>query len=80
MMKNGIQELGDMAEGNCTHYWIIDSDNVGVCQYCDEVRDFGKLLEKAGVFVSGRRGAKARKKVARNPYGGRRKRLKEELL
>ncbi len=32
-----------MAKGNCTHHFIIDSDNVGRCRYCGEVRDFGKL-------------------------------------
>ena len=46
---------------NCAHYWIINSDNVGHCRHCPEVRDFGLLLERAGVFVAaGRRGAKAR--------------------
>jgi hypothetical protein len=28
---------------NCTHHWIIDSENVGRCRYCPAVRDFGKL-------------------------------------
>ncbi len=43
------------------HHFIIDSDNVGCCRYCGEVRDFGRLLQRAGVFaVTGRRGAKAR--------------------
>lgn len=27
----------------CTHYWVIDSYNVGVCKYCQEVRDFDRL-------------------------------------
>ncbi|GAI61626.1 unnamed protein product [marine sediment metagenome] len=47
-MKNGIQELGDMVKGNCTHYWIIDSSNVGRCKDCPEVRDFGRLLQREG--------------------------------
>ena len=48
---------------NCTHHFIIDSDNVGRCRYCPEVRDFGRLLQREGVFaVAGRRGAKARKR------------------
>ncbi|GAJ19601.1 unnamed protein product, partial [marine sediment metagenome] len=43
-------------------HFIINSSNVGRCRYCGEVRDFGRLLEKAGVFVAaGRRGAKASK-------------------
>ena len=28
------------------HYWIIDSNNVGRCRDCSEVRDFGKLLRR----------------------------------
>jgi len=66
-----------MANDNCTHYWIIDSDNVGHCKYCPEVRDFGKMLMKQGVFVAaGKRGAKARKEVS----GKKRRRKKKEVL
>ena len=67
-----------MDNNNCTHHWLIDSDNVGRCRYCPEVRDFGRLLQREGVFaVAGRRGAKARKEV----LGKRRKKKpKEELL
>jgi len=55
-----------MVRENCTHWWIIDSDNVGRCRYCPEVRDFGRLLQREGVFaVVGRRGAKASKGVVR---------------
>ncbi|GAJ23313.1 unnamed protein product, partial [marine sediment metagenome] len=59
-----------------------DSDNVGVCRYCGEVRDFGRLLQRAGVFAGGRRGAKASKGVARKPYvyGNKRGRKKKEEL
>ncbi|MBA7638445.1 hypothetical protein ES703_46101 [subsurface metagenome] len=53
-------EATDMAEGKCPpHHFIINSQNVGHCKDCPEVRDFGRLLEREGVFVSGRRGAKA---------------------
>ena len=63
-MKNGIQELGDMVKDNCTHHWLIDSDNVGRCRHCLEVRDFRELLTREKVFaVAGRRGAKARKEA-----------------
>lgn len=77
-MKNGIQELGDMVKSNCTHHWMIDSDNVGRCRYCGEVKDFGELLRRAGVLaVAGRRGAKARKEVLDKKRGGK---PKEEFL
>jgi len=57
------------------HYFIIDSDNVGRCRYCPEVRDFGRLLQREGVFsVAGRRGAKASKGVVR-----KRRKPKEEF-
>ncbi len=53
------------------HYFLIDSENVGHCRHCPEVRDFGLLLQRAGVFVvAGRRGAKA--------SGGKRGRKKKE--
>ena len=36
------------AVGQCTHYWIIDANNVGHCikPGCGAVRDFGKELKK----------------------------------
>lgn len=37
---------------NCKHHWIIDSENVGHCKHCLEVRDFGKSLQREGVFVA----------------------------
>ncbi|MBA7676225.1 hypothetical protein ES703_84466 [subsurface metagenome] len=75
-MKGG-KEGGKVS--NCTHYWIIDSDNVGHCRYCPEVKDFGRLLQREGVFAAaGRRGAKASKGVPRKPYGSRRRRKKKE--
>ena len=59
------------------HYWIVDSENVGRCRDCPEVRDFGRLLQREGVFaVAGRRGAKARKEV----LGKKRVRKKKEEL
>jgi len=59
---------------NCTHYWIIDSSNVGRCQYCPEVRDFGDLLQKQGVFVAaGRRGSEARQEALRGKRDRRKK-------
>lgn len=71
-----------MAQGKCPpHYWIIDSDNVGHCRYCGEVRGFGELLRRNGVFVAaGQRGAKASKGVARRPSRSRRGRKKKEEL
>ncbi|GAJ12970.1 unnamed protein product, partial [marine sediment metagenome] len=60
---------------------IIDFENVGHCKDCPEVRDFGRLLQREGVFVAaGRRGAKASKGVARRPYRSRRGRKKKEVL
>ena len=60
---------------NCTHHFIIDCSNVGVCKYCGEVRDFEKLRRKAERETS--------KKVEGNPYGraGKKKgRKKKEVL
>ncbi|GAI72046.1 unnamed protein product [marine sediment metagenome] len=44
-MKNGIQELGDMVKHKCPpHHFIVNSENVGYCKDCPEVKDFGRLL------------------------------------
>jgi len=60
------------------HHFLINSENVGYCKYCPEVRDFGRLLQKAGVFVAaGQRGAKARKAVLGKRRG---RKKKEEIL
>ena len=67
-----------MAKAKHAHHWLIDSDNVGRCK-CGEVRDFGELLTRTGVFVAaGRRGAKASKGVPRRPYRGRVARKEKE--
>jgi hypothetical protein len=29
------------------HYWLINSQNVGYCKKCGQVKDFGKELKKA---------------------------------
>ena len=64
-----------MDNNNCTHHWLLDSENVGHCKFCPEVRDFGRLLQREGVFaVAGRRGAKARKEVLGKKEEGKRRR------
>lgn len=30
----------------CTHYWLIDSDEIGICRYCGRKRDFKKLMRQ----------------------------------
>ncbi len=46
------------------HHFSINSENVGHCKDCSEVRDFGRLLQREGVFAeAGRRGARARKET-----------------
>ena len=74
LMKNGIQELGDMAKHKCPpHYWITNSENVGHCIYCPAVKDFGELLRRDGVFAAaGQRGAKARQEVLGKRRGRKR--------
>ncbi len=60
-----MSKVTEEKEGKCPpHHFIINSENVGYCKDCPEVRDFGRLLQREGVFVlAGRRGAKARKGV-----------------
>ncbi len=57
------------------HYFLINSENIGYCKYCPEVRNFLELLRQTGVFViAGRRGAKAKKAT----FGEKRGRKKKE--
>ncbi|MBA7634672.1 hypothetical protein ES703_42262 [subsurface metagenome] len=64
------------SEDKCPpHYFMVNSENVGYCKDCPAVKDFGRLLQKEGVFA-GRRGAKARKEV----LGKKRRRKKKEVL
>ena len=81
-MKNGIQELGDMAvqqkvktrKHKCPpHHFIINSENVGRCKYCPAVKDFGEILRREGYFASSKS-----KKGGKKGKRGRKK--KEELL
>ena len=55
------------------HHFLIDSDDVGVCRYCDEERDFRKLMGRESKFLglTAKRGGKR---------GRRKKKLKEALL
>lgn len=32
----------------CVHYWMIDSQSVGRCKKCSEVKDFEKLRRELG--------------------------------
>ena len=61
------------------HYWIINAENEGHCRYCSEVRDFGSLLQKAGVFVAARRRRTKASSVARRPSHSRVGRKEKEL-
>jgi hypothetical protein len=36
-----VEEKTDL---ECIHHWIIDNGNVGICKYCNQKRDFGRLL------------------------------------
>lgn len=62
------------------HHFLIDSNDVGVCRHCGEVRDFGLLLRKNGMLeVARKRGAKARQETL-GKKRGRKKRKKKEAL
>ena len=35
------------AKDKCTHYWVLDSKDIGVCKYCGKKRDFRSLLRQS---------------------------------
>jgi len=39
-------------KSKCIHYWVIDSNNIGVCKYCGLKRDFRKLRQKQREKIS----------------------------
>jgi len=55
------------------HYFVINSDNVGHCKYCPEVRDYGKLLWKEGrlIKVKAELGRHSKRSKAIYGYGKR---------
>jgi len=34
------------------HYWLVDSEDVGRCKYCGQVRDFGELHRKLTLQIA----------------------------
>jgi hypothetical protein len=34
------------------HYWLVDSENVGKCKYCGQVKDFGELHRKLTLQIA----------------------------
>ncbi len=50
-----LETLTVITKDQCTHYWLIDSDEVGTCKSCGRKRNFRKLMKKA---TSGRGGRK----------------------
>ena len=54
------------------HYFMINSENVGHCKYCPEVRDFNSLLRREGLLS----GSKSKKGGTK----GKRGRKKKEAL
>ena len=57
------------------HHFILNSENVGHCKYCPEVRDFGEILRRQGYGLrsKSKRGGGTKGKRGRPPK-------KEELL
>ena len=41
----------------CTHYWIINSDEIGICKYCGRKRNFNRLMRETLEPETGRRQA-----------------------
>jgi len=40
MKRNARGTTKEKATRRCTHYWLIDDRNVGVCKYCGRVKKF----------------------------------------
>ena len=46
-----------LAIDGCTHYWIINSDEIGICKYCGRKRNFKRLARETIETESSKRQA-----------------------
>jgi len=61
-----VSKVTEEKEGKCPpHRFIINSENVGYCKDCPEVRDFGRLLRREGQLP----GSKAKKGGSKGKRG-----------
>lgn len=60
------------------HYFVINSDNVGHCKYCPEVRDFEKLRRKEEHLLEVKSKLARRRSKAIYGYGKRGRKPKYE--
>lgn len=60
------------------HHFIVDSNDVGRCIYCPEVRDFGELQRREAHLLEAKAKLGSRSKAIYG-YGRRGRRRKSEL-
>jgi len=53
--KRNVGSAMVLTVDRCTHHWMIDSDNLGVCKHCGRKRNFKKMINEAKEAEAGRR-------------------------
>ena len=74
VIKEYLGNLGDLtfeqsvgattvvAVDKCVHYWIIDSNEIGICKYCGRTRNFKRTMKEATETQNKRRQVGRKKK------------------
>jgi hypothetical protein len=67
VIRENVGSLGDftyeqsvdttkvLAIDKCTHYWIINSDEIGICKYCRRKRDFKRMRSESSQMETRKR-------------------------
>ena len=58
-----------VSEAECRHHWLIDSNDVGVCKYCGQKKDFRSLGQPARKTVRKKAPSEIKRKRVNNPWG-----------
>ena len=61
--------MSELEKGECRHYWLIDSNDVGVCKYCGQKKDFRSLREPTQKTVPKKVPSEIKPKRVNNPWG-----------
>ena len=44
--EQSVDSTTVLAIDGCTHYWMINSDEIGICKYCGRKRNFKRLMRE----------------------------------
>ncbi|MFA5628964.1 MAG: hypothetical protein WC958_01675 [Dehalococcoidales bacterium] len=63
VLEKTKNSLALMRLDKCTHHWILDSSDFGICKYCKRTRNFRKMLKESRSFEARRRTGGSKKNI-----------------